>query len=172
MHRGGGEDKAEGEGTKKKKKQGKPMFLKDYPRENLLKRKSPAADEEGDDKRRTYMDEQEALKRDMVRDMHNVAEGIAKAAQLVRQMYRLQKKLVEHARGAFKAMTARGHGMSSRRRGREARKLKEEEERKEMEIEKGRLRVLGVEELMSKVKHIKEVVGLGNGDEARELRAP
>jgi len=71
-------EEAEGEDAKKKKKkQEKPMFLKDYHRENLLKRKNPVEDEEDDGKRSTYMEEQEALKRDLVRDMHNVAEGIA-----------------------------------------------------------------------------------------------
>lgn len=238
-----GEDGAEGEDSKKKKQE-KPMYLKDYHRENLLKCKNPAEDEEDDDKPKTYMEEQEALKRDLVRGMHNAAEGIAnedeedggflttkstleqediplppdpktadqenpdeylkcflsskawlpkdrknvygpvmesddseeeEIAEQFEQGFNLRfedpakaAQLVGHARGAVKAMTARKDGMSSRRRARDAKKLKNEEARKGREIEKGRLRALKVEELMSKVKQIKEVAGLGDRDEDAE----
>lgn len=230
------EDDVEGKDAKKQQK--KPMFLKDYHRENLLKRKNPAADEEDDSKPKTYMEEQEALKRDLVRDIHNAAEDIVnddegdgdflmtksapeqesvppppdpktadpenpdeylksflaskawlpkdrkhvygpamesddseeeEIAEQFEQGFNLRfedptkaAQLVGHARGAVKAMTARKDDMSSRRRAREAKKLKREEERKGREIEKGRLRALKVEELMSKVKQIKEVAGLGD----------
>ncbi|KAF8430025.1 KRI1-like family C-terminal-domain-containing protein [Tirmania nivea] len=237
----GGEDEADGE-IAKKEKQEKPMFLKDYHRENLLRRKYPLEDED-DGKPKTYMEEQEALKRDLVQGMHNAAEDIAndgeeggdflttksapvqegvpppdpnvadpenpdeylksflaskawlpknrkniygpamesddseeeEIAEQFEQGFNLRfedptkaAQLVGHARGAVKAMTARKDGMSSRRRAREAKKLKKEEERKEREIEKGRLRALKVEELMSKVKQIKEVAGLRDGDEDPE----
>ena len=236
------ESEAEGEDAKKEK-QGKPIFLKDYHRENLLKRKNPAEDEEDDGKPKTYMAEQEALKRDLVWSMHNAAEGIANSsegddflttksapaqdgappppdpktanpenpdeylksflaskawlpkdrkdaygpamesddseeeeiAEQFEQGFNLRfedptkaAQLVGHARGAVKAMTARKDSMSSRRRARETKKLKKEEEWKEREIEKGRLRALKVEELMSKVKQIKEAAGLGDRDEDSE----
>lgn len=239
------EDEEETEDNEKKKgKTEKPMFLKDYHRMNLLNGTNPAEEEE-DEEPKTYLEEQEALKRDLVRDMHNAAEGVTKddeddedflttkdapvdeasppplnpetadpenpdeylqnflaskawlpkdrknaygpamesddseeedIADQFEQGFNLRfedptkaAQLVGHARGAVKAMTARKDSMSARKRAREAKQQKKEEEKREREIEKGRLRALKVDELMSKVKQIKKVAGLGDEDEDPEM---
>jgi len=55
-------------------KQEKPMFLRDYHRENLLAGNA-GGDEEETEKQQTFVQEQENLKRTVVKEMHEAAEA-------------------------------------------------------------------------------------------------
>ncbi|KAI5792474.1 KRI1-like family C-terminal-domain-containing protein [Peziza echinospora] len=67
------DDDEEEEEDQEEEKQ-KPMYLKDYHRENLLKGIVPG--EEEDNKPKTYLQQQDDLKRSLVQDMHKAAETL------------------------------------------------------------------------------------------------
>jgi protein KRI1 len=60
------------EGTTDARKQQKPMYLRDYHRENLLK--GDVSVDEEENAPRTYVEEQEDLKKSIVREMHAAAD--------------------------------------------------------------------------------------------------
>ncbi|KAK5173888.1 Kinetochore protein Spc24 [Saxophila tyrrhenica] len=64
-----------------KTKQEKPMYLQDYHRRNLLEGKANGEDEEMEDAPppRTYQQEQDDMKRQLVGSMHATAEGVDEA---------------------------------------------------------------------------------------------
>jgi protein KRI1 len=68
---------AEGAGNPEKKKADKPLYLQDYHRQNLLAGQNGAEGEEDAEVLRTYQQEQDALKRELVGSMHatNGQEG-------------------------------------------------------------------------------------------------
>lgn len=251
-----GSDEEDEDDEPEKKKKEKPMYLKDYHRENLLNGGVGLEEEEEEvEAPRTYHQQQDALKRDLVMDMHRQAEGLVEKAEaeednddddflvtktkikrsdksvgvppppapetadpgdpdsyltsfLASKAWLPQDRkniygpamesddseeediaekfeegfnlrfedptkaaqLVGHARGAIKLMSTRRNEMSARKRARELKKQKKEDERKLREIEKGRLRVLKVEELTKKVKKIREVAGLEGGGGEEDLK--
>ena len=61
---------ADGEVEKKEK----PMYLRDYHRKNLLEDANGSAEQEEHTPRKSYVQEQEELKRDLVKSMHDAAE--------------------------------------------------------------------------------------------------
>ncbi|KAF8476868.1 KRI1-like family C-terminal-domain-containing protein [Kalaharituber pfeilii] len=241
------EDRDDDSKEAKEAEKEKPMFLKDYHRMNLLNGivGTDGGEQEAKEqiaKPKTYFEQQEELKRDLVRDMHNAAKEITQeggddddddflkakniqpenippppdpvtadpndpdsylkaflaskawlpkdrmgvygsvlesddseeeeVAEQFEQGFNLRfedpskaAQLVGHARGAVKMMSARREAMSARKRAREAKQKQKEEEKRRRDIEKGRLRALKIEELMNKVKQIKQVAGLNNNED-------
>lgn len=65
----------ESAGTDSGKKKEKPMFLQDYHRENLMKGIDPAEEDAKEEPPKTFAEEQEELKKGVVKEMHAAAEG-------------------------------------------------------------------------------------------------
>lgn len=232
-------------------KEEKPMFLRDYHRENLLSGHTGGEDDE-DEEPRTFAQQQEDLKRTVVKEMHAAADVDASDddddAFIVRKSKPeptsaekssskkptsdlpdpktadpnnpddyLQKflasrawvknssgyvpiesddsesdaaaddfeynfnmrfedpnaaeraKLATYARGTVAEQTVRREEKSRRKKAREEKRKRKEEQKAREEEEKRRLRKLKTEEMMEKVKKIKEAAGLQNLDEEMEL---
>ncbi|KAL2871105.1 KRI1 family protein [Aspergillus lucknowensis] len=64
----------ESAGPQKREEEAKPMTLRDYHRENLLRR-ADLAEEDASDAPKTYAQEQEDLKNAIVKEMHAAADG-------------------------------------------------------------------------------------------------
>lgn len=227
----------QGAGPQKRDDKQKPMTLRDYHRENLLSGNHLAEDA---DAPKTYVQEQDALKNDIVKEMHEAADGEKSGSDqedgdegfLVRKSApepvaerpkapeldienaekdpekflsnfmssrawlqkgksdlqpfesddddederaeaweeaynfrfedpsKLNNKLVTHARDTTNKQSVRREEVSGRKKLREAGRAKKEEEKKQRETEKNRLRKLKTAELQDKVDKVKEVAGL------------
>lgn len=72
---------------------------------------------------------------------------------------KMNEKLVTHARDMTNKQSVRREDKSSRKKVRDAERQYKEDEKKDREVEKNRLRKLKVEELQKKVQQVKEVAG-------------
>ena len=235
-------DVGEQDAENSNKKKEKPMFLRDYHRQNLLNGIDPTEEESEEPKSKTFAEEQEDLKNNVVREMHDAADegddqdndeeeddflvrkpttesssapakpkadaklDIENAdkdpetflsnfmssrawvlkdrnelhpfesddeeeqdrAEAFEEAYnfrfedpnKMNETLVTHARDASNKYSVRREEKSSRKKHREAERVRKEEGKKERESEKNRLRKLKVDELHDKVRQIKEVSGL------------
>lgn len=222
----------------------KPMYLRDYHRENLLAGHTGAEEEEDDPQ--TFVQQQAHLKRTIVKEMHAAAEADGSAsddedafmvpkskpekpeaaesddlpdpttadpnnpdeylhkflnsrvwakdahghmpidsddsesdadAEQLEHAYNLRfenpdalerAKLVSYGRDAVKDNTVRREEKSRRKKAREEKIKRKEEEKIQRDIEKRRLTKLKTEELMEKLKKIKEAAGLDLVDEEAE----
>ncbi|KAL2822536.1 KRI1-like family-domain-containing protein [Aspergillus granulosus] len=230
----------ESAGPQKREEKEKPMTLRDYHRENLLSGANPA-DEDASDAPRTYAQEQEDLKKAIVKEMHAAAgneedgssddgdedEGFLirksapepvstrqndvqldvenadkdpetflsnfmssrawvqtgksqlqpfesdddeedERAEAWEEAYnfrfedpsKINATLITHSRDLTNKQSVRRDEVSGRKKIRDAARLKKEEEKKQRESEKNRLRKLKMAELQEKVDKIKEVAGL------------
>lgn len=73
-------DEGVGYGKEDKEKKGRPMYLKDYHRMNLLNGLIGNEDE-ADEKPKTYLEEQQSLKHDLVKVMQTAAEDIGSESE-------------------------------------------------------------------------------------------
>lgn len=76
----------------------------------------------------------------------------------------VNEKLTTHARDASTKFSVRREEPNSRKKQREAERLRKEEEKKNKEMERARLRKLRIEELEEKVKKIKQAAGIKSED--------
>lgn len=99
-----------------------------------------------------------------------------KTAEEFEQAYNLRfedpntvnERLVTHARDTSSKFSARREEPNSRKKQREAERLRKEEEKKNRETERARLRKLKVDELEEKVKKIKQAAGIKSSDIVEE----
>jgi protein KRI1 len=99
-----------------------------------------------------------------------------KTAEEFEQAYNLRfedpntvnERLVTHARDTSSKFSVRREEPNSRKKTREAERLKKEEEKKNRDTERARLRKLKIEELEEKVKKIKQAAGIKSSDIVEE----
>ncbi|CCX09645.1 KRI1-like family C-terminal-domain-containing protein [Pyronema domesticum] len=227
-------------------KEEKPMYLRDYHRENLLAGNTGDNEEEEEEAPQTFVQQQQQLQAAVIREMHQAAkedEGDEDDGFLVKKPKQEKEKkekkakesdlpdpstadqnpeeflnkflasrvwtktnkayvplesddseeedmadqfeanynmrfedpnaearakLVSYGRDAINENTVRREEKSRRKRAREEKRRKKEEEKAQREIEKGRLKKLKTEELMEKLKLVKEAAELSEEDDEAE----